>query len=81
VTGNALPARISPPSRFALRFIETYRTFVGPEIDARCRFEPSCSAYGFEAYRKFGFVKATHKTLGRLSRCRKRYEGPFVDAP
>ncbi len=81
MTEDVLPAHASLPSRFALRFIEIYRAFVGPELGARCRFEPACSAYGLEAYRTYGFVKATRKTLGRLSRCRKGYEGPFVDAP
>lgn len=73
--------RLSAPSRFAVRFIETYRAHVAPNMKGRCRFEPSCSEYGLEAYRTCGFLKATRKTLGRLTRCRPGYKGPFIDPP
>jgi len=75
----AIDRHLSVPSRFAVRFIETYRAHVGPDLNVRCRFEPSCSEYGLEAYQRYGFLKATRKTLGRLSRCRKGYSGPFID--
>jgi len=73
--------RSSWPSRFAVGFIETYRLRVGPQVAAECRFEPSCSAYGLEAYRKYGFLRATARTLGRLRRCRPGYRGPAFDPP
>lgn len=75
----AINRQSSAPSRFAVRFIETYRAHVGPSLNVKCRFEPSCSEYGLEAYRMYGFLKATRKTLGRLSRCRKGYNGPLID--
>lgn len=73
--------RLSAPAAFAVRFIETYQARVGPGLGVRCRFEPSCSVYAHEAYHKYGFIKATRKTLGRISRCRKSYKGPLVDPP
>lgn len=73
--------RLSPASRFAVRFIETYRVKVSSGLRTACPFEPSCSAYGLEAYRRFGFWRATAKTVGRLARCRKGYEGPLSDPP
>lgn len=73
--------RASRVSGFAVRFIETYRARVSPGLNARCRFEPTCSAYALEAYRKYGFLKATRKSLGRLSRCREGYTGSVVDPP
>ena len=72
IDAGAPTRRLSRPSRFAVRFIETYRRHVGPSLNVRCRFEPSCSTFALEAYRRHGFVKATRKTLGRLARCRKR---------
>lgn len=78
---TASDRRLSAPSSFVVRFIETYRDHVGPGIDAKCRFEPSCSQYGLEAYRMYGFIKATLKIMGRLRRCRRGYEGPFIDPP
>jgi len=62
-------ARPSLPTRFALWYIETYRRRVSPLLRARCRFEPSCSAYALEAYGRYGFLRATAKTVWRLLRC------------
>lgn len=78
---EAKQQRLSRPSAFAVRFIETYQARVGPELAVQCRFEPSCSAYAHAAYHKYGFIKATRKSLGRLTRCRKGYEGSLVDPP
>jgi putative membrane protein insertion efficiency factor len=71
----------SPLSRFAERFIETYQQRVSPQLAARCRFEPSCSRYGLDAYRRYGFLKATGKTAWRLLRCNPWNKGPRFDPP
>jgi len=34
-----------------------------------CRFHPTCSQYGIEAFQKYGFVKGAIKTSWRLLRC------------
>jgi hypothetical protein len=73
--------RFSPTSRFAVRFIAIYRANVSHRVRTACRFEPSCSAYGLEAYQAYGFFTATAKTLRRLMRCRPGYEGPLFDPP
>lgn len=73
--------RLSAPSRFAERFIRTYRLRVSPALGARCRFEPTCSSYGLEAFRKYGFLKATAKTAWRLLRCNPWNRGPTADPP
>jgi putative membrane protein insertion efficiency factor len=76
------PARKpSPFSRFAERFIETYQQRVSHRLGARCRFEPSCSHYGLEAYRRYAFPKATAKTAWRLVRCNPWNKGPKFDPP
>jgi putative membrane protein insertion efficiency factor len=72
---------VSPLSRFAIRFIETYRDRVSERLGARCRFEPSCSAYGLEAYGKYGFPKATSKTLWRIARCNRWNRSAKLDPP
>jgi len=43
-------------------------TFAGL-FGGRCRFEPTCSYYGIQAFRSFGFAKALKLTFRRLSRC------------
>jgi hypothetical protein len=77
-----VPAQASQrPSRFAERFILTYRERVSPGLGARCRFEPSCSEYGLEAFRRYGFLKAAAKTAWRLMRCGPWTKGPKLDRP
>jgi putative membrane protein insertion efficiency factor len=71
---------VSPASRFALRFIETYQTKVSARLGASCRFEPTCSEYGRQAYLRHGFVKATFKTVRRLRRCHGG-PGPVTSDP
>jgi len=66
---EARARRLSAGSRFAVRFIETYRARVAPGLPSRCRFTPTCSEYGLEAYWRHGFFRATAMTLWRLARC------------
>jgi len=50
----------------------TIKIYQATASDARrlnCRFEPSCSVYAISAYKKYGFIKGTIKTLKRLKRC------------
>jgi putative membrane protein insertion efficiency factor len=61
--------KLSPASRLAERFILTYKERVSPSLGTNCRYVPTCSEYGLESYRKYGFVKATAKTVWRLLRC------------
>ena len=40
-----------------LALIWFYRKCIGPYIPKTCRFEPSCSTYAIEAFRKWGPFK------------------------
>ena len=46
-----------------------YRTCLGPYIPKTCRFEPSCSTYAIEAFKKWGPVKGLFLTVWRILRC------------
>jgi putative membrane protein insertion efficiency factor len=61
--------RSSPLSRFAERFITTYKSRVAPTLPSRCRFEPTCSQYALASYERHGFLRATAKTAWRVLRC------------
>jgi len=70
MTADDPPLRkLSPASRFAERFIRAYKERVSPSLGTNCRYVPTCSEYGLESYRRYGFVKATAKTAWRLLRC------------
>ena len=56
-------------ARLMLALIGFYRRFISPLIGPRCRFTPTCSAYGLEAIQKHGPWKGGWLTLKRLLRC------------
>lgn len=61
------------PSRWLalvlLALIGAYRRWISPLLGPRCRFIPSCSAYGLEAISRHGPWRGGWLTLLRLLRC------------
>ena len=51
---------------FALRF---YKAYLSMLFAGSCRFEPTCSRYGYEAVERFGVLRGSWLTLKRLLRC------------
>lgn len=52
-----------------LAAIRGYRR-ISPRLPARCRYEPTCSAYGLAAVQRHGAREGLRLTAGRLWRCR-----------
>ena len=52
-----------------LTLINGYRRWLSPLLGPRCRFIPSCSAYGIEAIERHGPWRGGWLTLRRLLRC------------
>jgi putative membrane protein insertion efficiency factor len=50
--------------------IAAYRHVLSPLLPAACRFEPTCSAYAWEAIRRHGAVRGLALAARRLLRCR-----------
>lgn len=46
-----------------------YKSFLSSQDNQRCSFHPSCSEYGLEAVKKFGFLRGIVSTCDRLTRC------------
>ena len=46
-----------------------YRKAISPWMPPSCRFTPTCSAYGLEAFRRYGLFKGFWLTVKRISRC------------
>jgi putative membrane protein insertion efficiency factor len=69
--------------RGALFAIGQYRQHVSPHLRGRvtCRFTPTCSAYGRDAIRKYGFAKGSAKTLWRIARCGPWTKQGTLDLP
>jgi uncharacterized protein len=52
-----------------IALIKLYQWFISPLLGARCRFTPTCSHYGLEAFKKYGIFKGFWLTAKRISRC------------
>jgi putative membrane protein insertion efficiency factor len=50
-------------------FIKFYRKYISPLFPPTCRFTPTCSQYGLEAFQKYGLFKGFYLTAWRLMRC------------
>lgn len=49
--------------------IKIYQLVLSPWMAPSCRFTPTCSQYGIEAFKKHGLFKGFWLTLRRISRC------------
>lgn len=59
----------------ALILIRAYQVSLSPILGGACRFHPTCSCYGMEAFQKHNVIKASALTLKRIWKCRPL--GPF----
>ena len=49
--------------------ISIYQKAISPLLPPRCRYTPTCSAYGLEAITKYGPWKGGELTLKRILTC------------
>jgi uncharacterized protein len=49
--------------------IRFYQLVISPWLGPRCRFTPTCSQYGLQAFRKYGIFKGFWLTARRIARC------------
>ncbi|MGJ9460499.1 membrane protein insertion efficiency factor YidD [Oceanobacillus sp. CF4.6] len=55
--------------------IKFYRVAISPFTPSTCRFYPSCSEYGLEAFKRFGAIKGSYLTVKRISKCHPLHPG------
>ncbi|MRG85282.1 membrane protein insertion efficiency factor YidD [Salinibacillus xinjiangensis] len=61
--------------------IKLYRQYISPIKPPSCRFQPTCSEYGLEAYKRFGAIKGTYLTVKRVLKCQPLHPGGFDPVP
>lgn len=61
--------------------IKFYRLCISPLFPPVCRFEPSCSAYGLQAFQKYPLHRAIVLTVWRILRCNPFNPGGFDPVP
>jgi putative membrane protein insertion efficiency factor len=78
ILGFAAGDAARPPAdqalaRAAIASIDGYRSFLSPVIArtglARCLYTPTCSTYGREAIRQYGFPRGAALAVRRVLRC------------
>jgi len=67
--------------RVALLLIRLYQQTLSQVTPPSCRFEPSCSHYGYEAIEKYGFFKGGWMTIKRILRCNPFSKGGYDPVP
>lgn len=63
------------PADLVIAAIRLYQILLSPLLGKQCRFHPSCSQYAIEALRKYGLVRGSWKSLGRVARCNPFHPG------
>ncbi len=67
--------------RIALLLIRAYQIVLSPLMPPSCRFYPSCSQYGYEAFEKYGIFKGAWLTAWRILRCNPWTKGGLDPVP
>ncbi len=65
----------------ALGLIRFYQRYLSPSRPAACRFQPTCSHYGYEAIERHGVLRGSWLTLWRLIRCNPFNHGGYDPVP
>ena len=88
--GLAVGDSLRPPpeqngARLAVAAIDVYRVTISPLLGrtgvVRCRFEPTCSAYGREAIVRYGSPRGFALAAGRILRCHPWAKGGSDPVP
>jgi len=56
-------------ARFFILFVRAYQLTFRSILGGHCRFQPTCSDYSIEAFKKYGGCKGCIKTIYRILRC------------
>jgi putative membrane protein insertion efficiency factor len=65
----------------AMGLIRLYQLTLSPLLPPSCRFTPTCSQYGYEAFQRFGFFRGGWLTVKRVARCQPFNPGGYDPVP
>ncbi len=67
--------------RLGLAAIRAYQRWVSPSLPSACRYQPTCSHYGYESIEKHGLVRGLWLIISRLVRCNPLVSGGYDPVP
>ncbi|HEV7129683.1 MAG TPA: membrane protein insertion efficiency factor YidD [Ktedonobacterales bacterium] len=59
--------------------IRIYQMTLSKVLPPSCRFEPSCSHYGYDAIERYGLWRGGWLAIKRIGRCQPFYHGSLYD--
>lgn len=65
----------------AIGLIWLYRLTLSRFLGGQCRYVPTCSLYGLEAFRTYGAFRGGWMTLKRIGRCNPFSRGGYDPVP
>lgn len=68
-------------TKLSILLIRFYQKMISPMLPPSCRFHPTCSHYGLEAFQKHGFIKGFILTTIRILKCHPFHKGGFDPVP
>lgn len=69
------------PAAAGMALIRGYQKFVSPLFAGRCKYYPTCSAYGLRAIKVHGLIKGSLLTGWRILRCNPYSNGGVDHVP
>lgn len=68
-------------TKFFCFLVRAYQVLISPLLPKCCRFEPTCSNYALEAFKKHGPFKGLYLTIKRIIKCNPYHEGGYDPVP
>ncbi len=65
----------------SLALIRFYQHRISASWPGACRYQPTCSHYGYEAIERHGVIKGYTLTVWRLARCHPFTRGGYDPVP
>ena len=64
-----------------MALIRLYQMTLSKMLPPSCRFEPSCSHYGYEAIARYGAIRGGWMAVKRVARCNPFNPGGYDPVP
>lgn len=64
-----------------LKLIRGYQRAISPLLPSACRFQPTCSEYGYQAIAKYGIIRGGAMAAWRVLRCNPFCKGGYDPVP
>ncbi len=67
--------------KFFMWLITLYQKHISPHFPARCRYYPTCSAYAYNAIKRYGVFWGGFLAFKRILKCNRLFKGGYDPVP